>query len=60
MYREIRNLVVPRHWSPAARHAARHEVPIDHLPPRVGTTVTPLAVKRRQRATIDINGTRSG
>jgi len=59
MYREIRNMV-PRHWSAAARHAARHEVPVDHLPPPIGAMVTPLAEKRRQRATIGMNGTRSG
>jgi hypothetical protein len=59
MYRPIRNLV-PRHWSRAARHAARHEVPIDHLPPLGSATVTPLAERRRQRTTIGINGTRSG
>jgi hypothetical protein len=58
MYRPIR-LLMSRHWSPASRYAAQHEVPIDHLPP-LGATVTPLAQKRRERETIKMHGTRSG
>jgi len=50
---------VPRHWSPAARYTARHEVPVDHLPPLGNINVTPLAGRRRPRATIGMNGTRS-
>ena len=36
-----------------------HEVPVDHLPP-IGATVTPLAERRRQQATIRMHSTRSG
>jgi hypothetical protein len=58
MYGPIRFLM-SRHWSPASRYAAQHEVPIDHLPP-LGATVTPLAPKRRERDAIKMRGTGSG
>jgi hypothetical protein len=35
------------------------EIPVDHLPP-LGATVTPLAERRRQQASLRIHGTRSG
>ena len=35
------------------------EVPVDHLPP-LGATVTPLAERRRQQASLKMRGTRSG
>jgi hypothetical protein len=41
------------------QHRGVHEVPVDHLPP-LGATVTPLAERRRQQASLRMHGTRSG
>jgi hypothetical protein len=41
-------------------HRRVHEVPIDHLPPVGGHTVTPLAERRRELEALRFQGRRSG